>query len=268
MSVPRRVVDPRTRAPDSGVAHSSRRSRFDATVRQRANEFGVPLRFPPWVLVACVSSTVLALGLRLGGLVGAAVSCVALVASWVVLLRVLAHRVRRSQQERLPEVALRLSRALRAGRAIDHAFRDTVLTVGNSPPTLVRAAHQMGDGRAASDSLEDAARNASSAAETLLLSALNVGMTHGGRVADALDLVGAGLRDDVELGRRRKLLVGQSTLSAAVLVVMPLAFAIVASAVHGSVIFTGRVGGALLLAGLLLDVIGTFWMRSLLRRLR
>jgi len=111
-------------------------------------------------------------------------------------------------------------------------------------------------------------RPCDSDAEHLLVSALWLGNDLGGNVARSLDIVGDGIRDDLQLAARRRTLLTQSRLSALVLVSLPIVFAAMASLVQGRLIYQGWTGLMLLIVGGMLDVLGMLWIRRLLRSLQ
>ena len=123
-------------------------------------------------------------------------------------------------------------------------------------------------GRSTPAALSDWLEESNSDAEELLIAALLLASTEGGDVGRALDVVGEGIRDDVQLEARRLVLLTQTRLSAAILVGLPLVFAGVASAARGEFVYSGVVGMMLLVVGLLLDGLGLVWIRRLLRRMR
>jgi Flp pilus assembly protein TadB len=269
MSIPRRLVDPRwAAAPNPSSQHLLRWRRFDQTLRSHARDLGVDLTWSPLVLVIVTCMTFAVLGTLLAGVVGAVgASCLFLFA---LLLgrRFGSRRAVRRAQTMFPEICVRLSRTIRSGRSVEEAFDEVVAHVTPLPVGVVRVATQSSTGRPIGVAIDDWVRGAESSAERLMSSALYLGVRRGGELATTLDVVGGGLRDDLELDARRRVLLVQATMSAAVLVMLPVVFAVVASVLRGGLVFQGRLGVVLIGIGIGLDGLGFLWMRSLMRGLR
>ena len=171
-----------------------------------------------------------------------------------------------SAAEQLPEVALRLSRTIRAGLPIEVAIARVDEAMSHQHRSMRIAASQLSAGRPLADVTSDWAANTTSDAERLLVGVLDMGISAGADLASALDGVGEAIRDDVDHDARRRILLTQSQLSAAVLVCLPIVFAAAASLTSGFV-YGSPWGLAFLVGGLLFDLIGVLWIKRLLRRL-
>lgn len=182
-----------------------------------------------------------------------------------VVLGRLDWRQPRHRHELLPELTLRISRNLRAGRPLEQALADAA---ESNHPGICRASEQLEVGRPLNEALDGWAATTTSEAEHLLVAALIVGVESGGQLARTLDLVGEGIRDDLQLATRRQTLLTQSRLSAGVLVALPIVFAAVASMLQGRIVYQGVAGLVLLIVGIGLDLVGLVWIRQLLRSLR
>ncbi len=269
MSMPRRLVGPLgSGAPKSPPKHLAALRRVDDTWRAHARDLGVQLRWSPLVLGAVLWFLLSALGALAAGLLGSLGAGGIVLFIVVFARRLAARRVLRRAQSMLPEICVRLSRTIRSGRSVEEAFNDVVGHVSPLPIGVSRVANQSRTGRPLEVAIDAWIREAESSAERLLSSALHLGVRQGGELATTLDVVGGGLRDDLELDARRRVLLVQATSSAAVLVMLPVVFATVASVLRGGLVFQGRLGVALIAAGLALDAIGCLWMRSLMRGLR
>ncbi len=265
MSVPRRIVGP------SRAARSTPRPRertLDEKSRVHARQLGFEPGLSPLLLGLAALVVSAGLGFELAGMPGASVGTMLLPVAVLVTRRLRERRLANRAQALLPEVCAHLSRTIRSGRPIEEALQIVACQVVPLPAGISRAAGQSMGGRPIVAAIEEWAASAESSAEQLLSSALLVGVRQGGDLSNALDLVGAGLRDDLELASRRRVLLIQATMSAAVLVSLPVGFAVVSSVVRGGLVFQGRLGAALLIAGLGLDAVGCLWMRALMRGLR
>jgi tight adherence protein C len=101
------------------------------------------------------------------------------------------------------------------------------------------------------------------------VAALVLGTQSGGAPARAVDGVAAGLRARIAVAAEVRALSTQARLSAVIIAVAPVAFAILASATDAGiagVLFGTRVGGVLLTVGLALDGAGALWMARICRR--
>lgn len=174
-------------------------------------------------------------------------------------------RQRKQMQQLLPEIALRIGRSIRAGRPVEQAIADAATT---GHVALVRIDSQLNAGRPLPDAIGDWLDRCESDAERLLAAAIELGSERGGDLARSLDIVGEGIRDDIQLDARRRTLLTQSRLSAAVLVALPVVFAALASLLQGGLIYRGWVGLTLLVVGGGLDAIGLLWIKRLLRGLK
>ena len=261
----------RPRPVGATSAPSSRQestSALDARLREQFAPLGITFTWSPSLLLGTVAMGLFLASFRVGGLMGLSAVAFVLCAGWLSVDRIAALMVQRRSDRLLPDLALRLARSLRSGlppeRAIEQAAHE--LDGGHRRFGLVAA--QVSAGRPVTLALAEWLRTARGDAEQLLAAGLLLGIEHGGDLAKAIDGVGEGLRDDLDLDARRRVLLTQSRVSAAVLVALPVIFALVASALNGGSIYQGPFGYGLLLAGLGLDLIGIYWMRSLMGGLR
>ncbi len=259
---------PRPVAAQRGAtSRTTRTLQLDVQLRKRLAPLGMTFTWSPTLVLGGATAGLLLMAVRFGGSLGFMAVLGALVLGWLSLERIGAAMLRRRSDRMLPELALRLARSLRSGlppeRAIEHAASE----LDDGHPRFALVAAQLRAGRPVVPAVESWLRSASGDAEQLLAAGLLLGIQHGGDLATAIDGVGEGLRDDLDLDARRRVLLTQSRMSAAVLVGLPVAFALVASGLHGGSIYEGTMGVGLLVAGVLLDLVGVLWMRSLMRGL-
>lgn len=269
MSAPRRLVAPRQR----GSAGPRRQKpvfvqELELHLRRHASDLGIELTWSPILSLGATLSALVMLGVVLGGIVGAVFASCLLAAALSAASRVGSRRVKRRAQVMLPEVCVHLSRTIRSGRSVEEAFDGVAAQVAPLTLGVARVASESSKGRPITEALEAWAARSESSAEQLVSTALLVGVQHGGDLGTTLDVVGGGLRDDLDLAARRRVLLVQATMSAAVLVTLPVAFAVVASVLHGGSLVRGPSGAVVVSAGLLLDALGSVWMRSLMRGLK
>jgi tight adherence protein B len=190
--------------------------------------------------------------------------------------RPLARRLRWLRRSTDVEHALVLegiARALRGGGSLAVAVDEVVagLPPGPAVTDLARAAASARSGLPLVDALDRWGRASGPGddARVLAAAALTLGADLGGSSAQSLDAAAAGLRDRAALGREVRALTSQARASAAVLVVAPLGFVVVAGAADGRVtttLLTTPVGLVCLVAGVVLDLVGALWMARMTRR--
>ena len=264
---PRRPVNS---ASGGELSRPNNRRRFaaDFFLAHRLGRVGVDLLWSPTVVVVAAVSLGTVLGFLAAGILGAVSALGAAALCGLAVDRVGAAQEKKRQDGLLPEIALRLGRAVRAGAPTEVALNNVGAELTHAHPQLRVVHGELRSGRPLADTIESWQRRAEGDAEQLLAVALGMGASGGGELAAALDRVGDGLRDVVALDRRRRVVLAQTQLSAGVLVALPIVFAIVASALHGGLIYEGLSGLALLAGGLGLDGLGVVWMRRLIGRLR
>ncbi len=182
-------------------------------------------------------------------------------------IRPLARRRReRAWRHGLPAFSLYLARQLRSGANIELALIDVITDI-DTPERVSIVGRQLSAGRPLTEALDEWSQ-AATGAEELLVAALRLGPETGAPMARSLEGVATALRDDRELDDRRRVWLAQAQMSAAVLVALPVLFALLSSALRGRFVYGGLVGGVVLFVGLTLDGVGILWIRRLLRRLR
>lgn len=249
-------------------AESPRSRSVDQRLNERLGPLGITFTQSPSLVLGTSGLVVAVTAIRFAGVWGAGLVLAVSGLGWVSLDWITALLIRRRSDRLLPEVALRLARSLRSGLPPEGAIVEVAGELDGDHPALARVAGQLHTGRPIVDTVESWLRSTHGDAEQLMAAGLLLGIRHGGDLATAIDAVGEGLRDDLDLDARRRVLLTQSRMSAAVLVALPVAFAVVASGLHGGSIYQGAVGKGLLLGGVALDLLGIQWMRSLMRRIQ
>jgi tight adherence protein B len=187
----------------------------------------------------------------------------------------LALRSRRKGQRgrlrgtQLPSALDRLATALRAGSPVPTAMVEAGASLpAPVGPELVALGHEADAGRAIADVLDGWARRHDDASTRLAATALALSTTVGGAAGRAVDGVAATLRERLDLADERRSLAAQARLSALVLAIAPVGFAVLLGAVDGSTadFLLGTPAGWLCLClGLALDAGGAWWMAQLTR---
>ena len=166
-----------------------------------------------------------------------------------------------------------IARALRGGGSLALAIEEVAAapSPGSAATDLGVAAASARAGLPLAQALDRWGRSARPAddARVLAAAALTLGADLGGSSAQSLDAAAAGLRDRAALGREVQALTAQARASAAVMVIAPVGFVVVAGAADGRVsatLLTTPIGWACLGVGLALDAVGALWMAQMTRR--
>jgi len=181
------------------------------------------------------------------------------------------HERRRSARRRadalIPGFLDELARRLRAGRSLRSAVEEAgAVTAAPLGPGLVAAARRSALGVPLGESLDAFATAQASPSLRLVVAALDLATHTGASQAQAVEGVATTLRDRLALGAEVRALASQARASAAVLVVAPVAFAIVIALADPSTahfLFATPTGLVCLAAGLGLDALGAWWMQRL-----
>jgi len=178
--------------------------------------------------------------------------------------RVGSWRRPRQRATALPETLEAVARALRSGVSLSVALDecgsecelDEVARASNRGLPLAAAV----DRWAARPTLEGA---------PLAAAALALGAELGGAAAKSLDAVADTLRERVAVRREVQALSVQARASAMVIALAPLGFAFVVGAAdpsNAAFLFTSVIGAACLTGGLVLNALGAWWIRRIVRR--
>lgn len=189
------------------------------------------------------------------------------VLGWVLWRRHAAGSTQRLRQAQLPEGLERIAAALRSGvslpQAVAAAGRSTPDPLGRELAGLAGSAdHGQPMGRVLDRWVADHGDASTRLAATALVLATRVGAAP----ARAIDGVAATLRERHELTAERRALATQARVSATVLSVAPLAFALLLGATDpaaGRFLLHSPGGWACMAAGLGLDAVGAVWMMRL-----
>ncbi|HQV57743.1 MAG TPA: type II secretion system F family protein [Ilumatobacteraceae bacterium] len=167
-----------------------------------------------------------------------------------------------------------------AGRPIHRRKRRAALTDDDLVAFLDNAARSVRSGAAASAAITAAAAEdprlqamlagpataSPSPGQQVTLHAVQIALEMGGRVAETLNAAAAVLRQRQAIRAEASAHSAQARLSARVLTLVPLGFAVfIASSRSGRAILVSPVGVACLLIGATLNGLGALWMRRLIR---
>jgi tight adherence protein B len=175
----------------------------------------------------------------------------------------------RQRRAQLPGALDRLAAALRGGESIPAALAtagaDVPAPLG---PELAELGRQADGGTAVVDVLDRWAERRDDPATRLAATALVLASAVGAAPARAADGVAATLRERADLAEERRALGAQARMSAVVLSVAPVGFALLLGATDRAAtrfLLASPAGWACLAAGTGLDAAGAYWMAQLTR---
>jgi len=182
--------------------------------------------------------------------------------------RLLRHRRDRQVDEALPDALDAIARSLRSGGSLRQAVEEAAgATRGPLAADLTRVVTEIGAGAPLAASLERWAASRPLPGVRLATAALGLGAETGGASAQAIDGVAATLRTNLGISGEVRALSSQARLSALVIVLAPVAFALLAATADGatlSFLLGTPLGLACLGGGLGLDALGWWWMRRVI----
>jgi tight adherence protein B len=254
------------------VGQLTRSSHLEHVLDARLEAAGLPLRTVEWMLlqigVAVLTSLVflaasggspaaLFLGLALG-----------LAVPWLFL------SITRSRREnaflaQLPDALQLIAGSLKAGYSLPQAMDAVVREV--TPPISVefnRALVESRLGMSPEDALDGIAARTGSRDFSWIVMAIRIQRDVGGNLAELLTTVGDTLRERERLRRQVRALSAEGKLSGYVLGALPVLFTVyllLAQPEYLNTLFTDPVGVILLGLGVILLVIGGFWMSRLVK---
>jgi tight adherence protein B len=180
-----------------------------------------------------------------------------------------AQRAEGLRQRQLPEALERIAGALRSGsstsQAVAEAGRSVAEPLGGELAAMARAMRHGGSLVAIVDAWAAGRRDHGT---RLVATALVLASTIGAAPARALDGVAATLRERLELGDERHALATQARISALVLSVAPIAFAVLLALSDPAIahfLLATTAGWFCLAVGCGLDALGAIWMSRLTR---
>lgn len=176
----------------------------------------------------------------------------------------------RRYEHRLPDALEALARGLRAGSPLAAALRTAAAAVDDPVAADLRTvATQLEHGLPASDAFTSWSARRPLPGVRLAVASLVVGTELGGSRARAVDRVAAGLRERAAVAREVVALASQARLSALVVALAPVLFALLGVAGNRDVaqfLFLSPAGWACVLGGAVLDAGAAWWMLRIVER--
>lgn len=189
----------------------------------------------------------------------------------------LLHSIRRLRARRgtdaydaqLVRFVLSLGAALRAGNSVVAGLEAAAEPCeGKLADELDALVGRVRRGWTVREAIERWERDASRTSVRMVAGAILLGGATGGRLSDALDSVAATVATQLELDAERRALSSQARASAALLVLAPIGFSLIAAVIDprvGRGLFATPIGLASAAIAIGLDALGWRWMRSIVR---
>ena len=234
-------------------------SKLDAAMIDTSPEHAVQV----WLLAAIVVGIV---GVALAPAVGL-LGVVAVLFGGPITLHTLRLRRARAVTAAVPATLDRVASELRTGGTVSTAVNGIAHEGGVLAIDFARIEARVRLGAPLPDALEAWSTERSTAGAASVAGALAVAHEVGGRAADALESLGESLRDRLAVAAEAHALAAQARYSALVIGLGPLgylAFSLLLDRRAVVALTTTSIGRACALAGLLLELVGAWWMRRIL----
>jgi tight adherence protein B len=202
-----------------------------------------------------------------GGAILAALSVLAWCAAGALVLSLRRGAAGRAVEEGLPDALEAMARSMRSGASTHQALLEVaVATPGLLGDELRATTRDLAAGVGLEPALGALARRRREPGVRLAVAALQLGADAGGAHARALDGVAASVRARLGVVREVRAMSSQARMSALVIGVAPLAFAVLAAGMDGEgarFLLRTPLGLACLTVGVVLDGLGALWMHRL-----
>ena len=263
------------KAADGAVGWVTKLLRSSNTERGLANRLdlaGIGRKPAEWVLLGCCASVALAavLTLLLGNaLVGVLVGALA---GWLVMRLTVSARIRRRRaafSEQLPDVLQLIASSLQSGFSLPQAL-DAVVRDDTQPAAgeFSRALAETRIGAELEDALNRAAERMDSIDLRWTVMAIRIQRAVGGNLAEVLRNVVGTMRERAYLRRQVRALSAEGRMSAYVIVALPLvigSWLFFRDPEYMRPLYTTPVGVIMLAGAGVLVVLGSLWMRALIK---
>jgi Flp pilus assembly protein TadB len=250
-----------------------RSSNTERGLAHRLDLAGIGRKPAEWVLLGCCASVALAavLTLLLGNaLVGILAGALA---GWLVMRLTVSTRIGRRRaafSQQLPDVLQLIASSLQSGFSLPQAM-DAVVRDDTQPAAgeFSRALAETRIGAELEDALNRAAERMDSIDLRWTVMAIRIQREVGGNLAEVLHNVVKTMRERAYLRRQVRALSAEGRLSAYVIVALPVvigAWLFFRDPVYMRLLYTTLPGLIMLAAAVVLVVLGSLWMRALIKR--
>jgi tight adherence protein B len=238
---------------------------WQEAIDQKLVRTGLPLEAGEFTLISLIVGFILVVaGLVVGGLAGLVIGLVIALIAPVALLEVMAERRSRSFNSQLPDVLQVLASTLRAGFSLSQGL--DALVEDTKPPMNAELRRALGGARLGlplEDALLETAERVNSPDFSWTVMAIRIQREVGGNLAEVLDTVAHTMIERGRLRREIKTLTAEGRISAIILGALPVLLGLFIFAVNRPYIdelFHSTPGEVALMAGLVLELLGAWWM--------
>ena len=239
-------------------------------LRAMLERAGVQVPFGELAGIWLVTGVLLvALGWLLAGLVGLAILLVLALVGPVAVLQGLVDRRAALFASQLPDVLKLTASSLRAGFSLLQGLDAVTRQVRDpSRSELQRVLAEARLGRPVEDALEDAAARIRNRDFAESVAAVRIQQEAGGNLATLFDMLAATMQQRLRLRREVRTLTAEGRASAWILAVLPVALGAFILAVNRPYILElvhSLPGRVMLIGGLLLEIVGFWWMNRIVK---
>jgi tight adherence protein B len=241
-------------------------------LERKLDAAGLPLKPGEWAIVhlgIAVGSALLLLLLTGGRIVASLVGLVlGVVIPWIYL-GIKESRRQAAFYAQLPDTLQLLAGSLSAGYSLPQAV-DTVVREGQNPMAAEfnRALVEARLGVPIEDAMDNIADRMNSQDFHWVVLAIRVQREVGGNLAEVLTTVAATLRERERLRRQVQVLSAEGRLSAVIIALIPILFAVfllIARPTYLEPLYSTSIGLLMLGFGILMLVVGIFWLRRVVQ---
>ncbi|MCA0328393.1 MAG: type II secretion system F family protein [Actinobacteria bacterium] len=245
---------------------------IDNVLGTRLEAAGVPLKPPEWLLIHIGSTIVLGLLFMLLSGFGWLATLIGLLIGFLIpffYLRIKEERRKAAFQAALPDTLQLLAGSLAAGYSLPQAV-DTVTRESSGPMAveLNKAIVEARLGVPMEDALDTIARRMNSVDFAWVVMAIRIQREVGGNLSEVLNSVAATMRERERLRRQVEVLSAEGRLSAVILGLLPVLFIVyltIARPEYLSTLITTPLGLVMCVVGLVLLIVGAFWLRKVVK---
>ena len=239
------------------------------TVEQKLEQADLPIRAAEALFFYGIGVLIAAaIGLFLGGLLGAVMALFFVALIPVAVLNFLASRRQRQFTAQLPDMLQLLASTLRAGYSLLQGAEAVTEQVGDPMgKELRRVLSEARLGRPLEQALEDSAKRVQSKDYDWAVMAIKIQREVGGNLAELLQTVSETMVARERLRREIQTLTAEGRISAIVLGVLPLAIGAIVYVLNPGYLdplFTRTVGKLLVVGALVTGLAGFMWMKKII----
>lgn len=186
-----------------------------------------------------------------------------------VILRIIERSVLEKFEEQLPDALDLLARAVRSG----HALSSGIEMVAKEMPPPIKSEFQatvdeINMGLSTKDAFANLCARVPSTDLKFFAIAILIQKETGGNVAEILDKIGRLIRERLQFRRQVKTLTAEGRLSAQILIMLPIVMFIYIYFVNYeyiSLMWTEKIGIYLLVGGIIMQIIGSIFIRNIVK---